>query len=314
MDYPMVKSETRAMIYARNYMGYQYVSEDALWVICIIIMWIRVFYFLRYNEFMGKFIGIVERLFKEVVLFFCFYIIQLLFFSLIAELCFRKVQAYNTTGEAFKTLFYASLGQFSFEEISKSEKGEYFGITFMIIFLVCNIGVILNIFIAVIAVLYDNHSEHRNVYQMLETLKIRPQTQADKEYSALISIPAPLNSMLIIFAPFLLTSKNPQRLNEFILSVAYVPIMLFVTAIFIGYNILLIPICFIKLFWHKLIMIYVYSKSYRVSRADKFMTFCLFVFFGLNTLTINTVTDIYYFLKHLWLKDLLKTQHKTSYE
>jgi hypothetical protein len=38
------------------------VSEDALWVICIVIMWIRVFYFLRFNEFMGKFIGIVERL------------------------------------------------------------------------------------------------------------------------------------------------------------------------------------------------------------------------------------------------------------
>jgi hypothetical protein len=44
---------------------------------------------------------------------------------------------------------------------------------------------------------------------MLETLKIRPQTQADKEYSALISLPAPFNSLHIIFAPFLLTSSNP---------------------------------------------------------------------------------------------------------
>jgi hypothetical protein len=52
-------------------------------------------------------------------------------------------------------LFYASLGQFSFEEIESSEKGHYFGITFLIIFLVINIGVVLNIFVAVIAVLYD---------------------------------------------------------------------------------------------------------------------------------------------------------------
>jgi hypothetical protein len=74
MDYPLLKSETRAMIYARNYYGNPWVSESALWVICIVIMWVRVFYFLRYNEFMGKFIGIVERLFFEVLLFFCFYI------------------------------------------------------------------------------------------------------------------------------------------------------------------------------------------------------------------------------------------------
>ena len=97
--------------------GLPYVSEDALWVICIVIMWIRVFYFLRYNEFMGKFIGIVERLFGEVVLFFVFYIIELIFFALIANLFFRTLPDYNTAFQAFKTLFYASLGNFSFDEI-----------------------------------------------------------------------------------------------------------------------------------------------------------------------------------------------------
>ena len=75
MDYPLVPTNTRAMTYAKNYINDTYISEDALWVICIVIMWIRVFYFLRYNEFMGKFIGIVERLFVEVFMFFCFYII-----------------------------------------------------------------------------------------------------------------------------------------------------------------------------------------------------------------------------------------------
>ena len=174
MDFPLLTNETRAMFYARHYMEDPMVSEDALWVICIVIMWIRVFYFLRYNEFMGKFIGIVERIFKEVLLFFVFYILQLIFFSLVSELCFRTALNYNTTFKAFKTLFYASLGDFSFDDIQKSEKGEYFGITFMIIFLVCNVGIILNIFIAVIAVLYDNYAENRNVFQMMETLKIRP--------------------------------------------------------------------------------------------------------------------------------------------
>jgi hypothetical protein len=208
---------------------------------------------------------------------------------------------------AFKTLFYASLGQFSFEEISLSEKGEYFGITFMILFLVCNVGIVINIFIAVIAVLYDSYSEKRNVFQMLETLKIRSVTQADKEYSALISLPAPFNLLLFLFAPFLLTSSNPRKVNEFILSLAYVPVMLGVTLVFIVYNLLLIPLAYVKLWWHKLIMVYVYSKSYRVSRADKFMTFCVFWGLGLFTLTLNSLVDIYHFIRHLWLTDLVKT-------
>jgi hypothetical protein len=184
----------------------------------------------------------------------------------------------------------------------------------MIIFLVCNVGIILNIFIAIIAVLYDSYAENRNVYQMMETLNIRPQTQADKKYSSLISLPAPLNFLHIFFAPFLISSKNPERINQCILSIGYIPVMIGTTIVFIIYNILLIPLCYVKLWWHKLIMVYVYSKSYRVSRADKFITFCFFWVFGPVTLSINTFTDVYYFLRHLWVKDIFKTQHRSNHQ
>jgi len=182
----------------------------------------------------------------------------------------------------------------------------------MIIFLVCNIGVILNIFIAVIAVLYDQYSQNRNVYQMIETLKIRPQTEADHDYSSLISLPTPLNIVHVFLAPFLLTSSKPRGINEGLLRIGYIPVMIGISIGFAVYNLLLVPLCYVKMWWHKLIMVMVYSKSYRVSRADKFITFCIFWVFGLVTLTLTTFTDFYYFSKHLWLKDLLKTQHKTT--
>jgi hypothetical protein len=44
---------------------------------------------------------------------------------------------------------------------------------------------------------------------MLETLKVRAITQADKNYSILISCPAPLNLLLFFVAPLLLSSQNP---------------------------------------------------------------------------------------------------------
>lgn len=182
----------------------------------------------------------------------------------------------------------------------------------MIIFLVFNIGVVLNIFVAVIAVLYDKLAEQKNIFQMIETLKIRSITQADKDYSALISVPAPLNVILIFLGPFLLTSRNPQRVNFLILLIAYFPVMVGVTLVFVVYNVLLIPLAYVKLWWHKLIMVYVYSKSYRVSKADKFITFCIFWIFGLPFMSLNCIVDIWHFLRHLWLSDLLKVQHKTS--
>ena len=98
------------------------------------------------------------------------------------------------------------------------------------------------------------------------------------------------------------------------LTIGYIPVMCGVTLVFTVYNFLLVPLAYVKLWWHKLIMIYVYSKSYRVSRADKFITFCLFWIFGLLTLTLSACTDLYYFVRHLWLKDLIKTQHKSNNE
>ena len=101
-------------------------------------------------------------------------------------------------------------------------------------------------------------------------------------------------------------------MNECILALSYLPVMFGALLVFIVYNIVLLPVCYIKLWFHKMIMIYTYSKDYRVSRADKFFVFVIFVIVGPFTLALNCITDNYYFIRHLWLKDLIKTKHKTS--
>jgi hypothetical protein len=106
---PAIAYIAEAQIYARNYVR-GYISEDAIWIFCIVILWIRVFYLIRFNQLLGRFIGVVERLFYDVALFFLFYILQLLFFSCISELSFKRLSDYNKIGVAFKTLFYCSFG------------------------------------------------------------------------------------------------------------------------------------------------------------------------------------------------------------
>jgi len=164
----------------------------------------------------------------------------------------------------------------------------------------------LSLFVSMLTVLYGEYVQRESIYQMLEKLKIRPVTQADKEYSVLISVPAPLNVMLLFLAPFQLTSANPELWNKTILAVAYLPILIGAFAVFTAYNIILLPICFVKVFFHKMIMIFVYSKSHRVTRADKFMLWIFFLVSGIPRLLVNFLSDEIAFLMHCAQTDLTK--------
>ncbi len=121
-----------------------------------------------------------------------------------------------------------------------------------------------------------------------------------------------MNAVHFLAAPFLLTSKNPESMNEFLLLIGYAPILAVAVLIFIVYNLILWPFAYMKLFFHKLVMIMVYSKSFRVSRADKFMNFVVFIVIGPFVLLLNIALDTKVFVEHLLLKDLYKTKHKTS--
>ena len=111
--------------------------------------------------------------------------------------------------EAFKTNFFASFGTFDFDTMATAALGEAYGITFLVFFLAINIGLFMSLFVAISTTLFEIFQEHENIYQMIETLKLRPVTQADKNYSVLISMPPPFNFFLLFAAPVLLTSKNP---------------------------------------------------------------------------------------------------------
>lgn len=88
--------EYRAEVYAINFTQTYPNREIWLLILCTVSMWIRVFYMLRYNEYLGKLTGVLEKLLYEIGVFFCFFMIEVLFFSAVAELAFRKVEQYAT--------------------------------------------------------------------------------------------------------------------------------------------------------------------------------------------------------------------------
>lgn len=148
---------------------------------------------------------------------------------------------------------------------------------------------------------------------MLETLKVRSVTQADKKYSVLISFPPPFNLILLFVAPFLMTSRDPEAMNQKLLMIAYFPILIISILTFIAGEVLMWPLVYAKMVFHKLTMVWVYSKSFRVSRADKFSNLIKYVIMGPFTTVGTSFVDTYYFIRHLVRQDLQKFKHKTRH-
>jgi hypothetical protein len=87
-------------------------------------------------------------------LFFVLYVINLIVFATVAEAAFRELSLYNNAQIGFKTLFYASFGDFDFDYITTGRLGKNFGISFLIVFLTINIGLFMSLFVSIITVLF----------------------------------------------------------------------------------------------------------------------------------------------------------------
>lgn len=302
----------KAYKYCRNY-SENTVSERTLLAVADIIIWFKVIQYFKYNDYLGRYFGIVKRLVSEITLFFVIYLVNLLFFAVLADSSFREIKAFNSITNAFGTLFYASFGEFDFEEIGEAKISPRFGLSFMIIFLIINLGLFMSLFISIITVLYAIFHKNDRVYQMIETLEIRSTSEADKKYSLLVSVPAPFNFFLFFAAPFLMTSKNPEQCNQKLLLIFYSPILLVAIVLFLILEVFMWPLTYTKMVFHKLTMVWVYSRNFRSSRADKFMNFVYFFFCGPFIVIGNTFIDLYFFVMHMIRFDLQKIKNKTKF-
>ena len=283
--------------------------EVFLIVVMVFLMWIRAIFLLRYNSYLGKLTGVVQTMLLTLGIYFFYFMLEVLFWALLLQLASVANMHELSLAESYTILFYAAFGQFDFSILQNfGSFSYYFATAFFVIYLIVNIGLFLSLFNSLVIRLYEEFCVHESIFHMMETLRIRPQSQADKEYSALISLPPPLNVFLFFLAPFLLTSKNPEIWNKVILWFAYLPILICATTVFFVYNVALLPLCYVKIFFHKLVMIFVYSKSYRVSKADKFILMVIFLPLGPIRLTANVIVDTFAFVNHCLQTNLKKNK------
>ena len=150
----VVSWNEKAAIYSRNYVE-NYANEHNILILGVVSLWIRVINFTKYNEYMGKFLGVVRRLIQEISLIFILYLINLCGYSLFAESAFRELPEYNNRYEAFKTLFYSSFGTHDFDVMENARLGSRTGTSYLISFLIINVGLFMSLFVSIITVLFQ---------------------------------------------------------------------------------------------------------------------------------------------------------------
>ena len=112
----IIGDQTRADIYVRNFFLSAPKLEELLLLACIGAIWFRLIYLMVYNTTFGTTWGITARLLPTLVSYIVFYFVEVIFFALVAELAFRRLELYNTFDGSFYTLFYSGFGFFSYDD------------------------------------------------------------------------------------------------------------------------------------------------------------------------------------------------------
>ena len=111
-----IGDQTRADVYTRNFFAGAPRYEELLLLLCMFGMYFRFFFLFIYNTMFGTLLGILGRLLGMLMSYILFYFVEIFFFSMVAEMAFRRLQLYNTFENAFYTLFYSGFGFFSYDD------------------------------------------------------------------------------------------------------------------------------------------------------------------------------------------------------
>ena len=100
--------------------------------------------------------------------------------------------------------------------------------------------------------------------------------------------------------------KDTSRLNHVLLHINYVPVLLIGVFLFGVVTLMLAPLA-----WLRGIALhggYLFNSKLKQSTLTKVTQFLIFLFFGLLIIVLNNLVDMYYFIKHLYRKDLIKKE------
>ena len=243
---------------------------------------------------------------RDFAIFLVLMALILSVFTMIGYTLFKDVEEYSRGYLAAKTLISSMLGGFDFAVLDGAELGETTGAIFLTIYLIIGNVLALNLLIAVLSNVYAEESIKANLLYLGQVLTQRPILEYDRDYGALTSSVPVWNITLVPAIPFYLAMKDTARLNHVLLHINYIPVLVIAVSFFFVVSLLLTPLA-----WLKGIALhggYLFNSKLKQSTLTKITQFLIFLLFGLLIIMLNNLVDLYYFVKHLYCKDLIRKE------
>ena len=283
--------------------------------IYIILLWIKFILLLKATRSIGPLIVIFILSFKGIIIYMLCFILINFIFSLFANFNFYNVNSYFTKNifYSFVYHFYTSIGSIGDynayivdDVLSIKPYIDYLAGFFTIILNLVNTIVLINIMIALLSNIYENYRINSIQLYIRERIKIRNyfyDISAEQRYGSLLACSFPVNIILFpITLLFLIiyNNKHIKTYNNIVYHLNYLVYFLLYFTIYSIINIILIPLCYVKI---------VITKSFQLFNSDiqeyffiyKLLSLLMYIMFGLviqiYTLLIN---EIYQFFKHAY--------------
>ena len=152
--------------------------------------------------------------------------------------------------DAFLILTSDPLIEINFYLFEGTTVGKYVGYVYFWMYLCVNFFLVRNIIVAQLSTTYARVKQAGNTLFLLTTLSVREVSEADGKYSAVVSAPFPISILNIPLGSIVLAAKSPS-FNQFVLHIYYFPVMLCLIGVFCAYQMIILPLAYLKVAGHK---------------------------------------------------------------
>lgn len=271
------------------------------------LIW-KVLEIVQFSSEIGPLVMIVQKMLGDFVNFVILYTIIVMMFAIVGNINFIfDLKEFDGVFQSCITVIDASIGNYDFELFKTINNNEFLTILgyFYIIAIVITFSIlILNLIIAILSNTYNMfHTKSTGLY-LSKILNARDDMSYDENYGAFLLVMAPLNIVVLPFAPLALFMKPSPRMNNILMVMQYSVFIILVCVIFMIGCVLMLPIAYFKS-----LSIKAQKLLLATSLRNKFLHLFKLVGFlaaGIPILTLNLVNDFYYFWLNNFRSELKK--------
>ena len=224
----------------------------------------------------GPMVKILGSMLYDVMVFIFLYAAIFFIFAGSGQLLFAELAEYEDIGEAMKTIFASSIGEFEYSTYdSLQEVDPYVGYVFITFFLIMISIMLLNFLIAILSATYAQLNDVKNGLYLRRVILMRKYYNYDKYYSSIVFTPPPFNIFSFIIMPFVVC-KRSTRLNSIFNVIEYTGIGICAVLGFIAMSLILWPFTYLLILVNKIKRI---PQRPTFGCVDILLRICDFAFF-----------------------------------